>query len=533
MVKKADEIQNYIEQIIARRSRGSYFDYETCQEILEHAAEMNSDAIFGIGYYYFAEYYWNEDDNEKTMYCLGECTKCFRMVGMYEFLARSYNMMGAVSVHQDNLIVALNYYYTGLQYAEKYGLQYEHAMLDTNIGYILVRMRRYREAAERYEHALKLYEQSEDSYHYIFNLALVMTYSGICYLKLQYPDRAFALWDKLEKLQQEFPDRIFPEIDILIFQAECVAAHGTRDKLCECMDGILERLRGTKDIGKVGDCLLNIAELLWKFQEYERLDEFFRIIDARGLEKQLMLAMDLYSYRSTLLLHENRTEEYLQLTRSYFAAFEQDRQNNRQLTARVIELRDKLKSMTKEREQILAYNRHLENIALYDSMTNLANRTFLNEYTSEKFGEAQRENKLLGVELLDIDSFKKYNDTYGHLMGDVCIEAVADILRSVCSEKVFCSRYGGDEFMIIYSGLSVEEIRQTVEEIQQRVRALAIPHRTSECSNILTVSQGVFVRRPEEMDREWDFNAQADIALYHAKRDGRNRCRIHTEYSQI
>lgn len=532
-LKKADEIKNYIEQIIARRSLGSCLDYATCQEILEHAAEMNSDAIFGIGYYYFAEYYWNEDDNEKTMYCLSECTKCFQTVEMYDFLARSYNMMGAVSVYQDNLIVALNYYYTGLQYAEKYELQYEHAMLDTNIGNVLVRMRRYREAAARYEHAMKLYEQGEDSYHYIFHLALVITYSGICCLKLQYPQRAFALWDKLKKLQQEFPDRIFPEIDILIFQAQCMAAQENRDGFCQCMDGVLEQLRGMKDIGKAGDCLIHIAELLWEYGEYERLDEFFHIIDARGLEKQLMLAMNIYSYRSELLLKENRTEEYLQRARSYFAAYEQDRQNNRQVTARVIELRDKLKSVTKEREKILAYNRHLENIALYDPMTNLANRTFLNEYISEKFEETQRENKLLGVELLDIDNFKKYNDTYGHLDGDICIEAVADILRSICSEKIFCSRYGGDEFMIIYSDMPAEEIRQTVEEIQQRVRALAIPHRTSECADIVTVSQGVFVRRPEEMNREWDFNAQADIALYHAKRDGRNQYRIHTEISQI
>ena len=58
MVRKEDEIQNYIEQVIERRSRGGSFDYDTCQEILKYAADMKSDAISGIGYYYFAEYYW-------------------------------------------------------------------------------------------------------------------------------------------------------------------------------------------------------------------------------------------------------------------------------------------------------------------------------------------------------------------------------------------------------------------------------------------------------------------------------------------
>ena len=533
LVQKKDEIQNYIEQIIEKRSREGSFDYDTCQEILKYAAEMNSDAISGIGYYYFAEYYWYGGDNGKTMHCLSECTKCFRAEEMYDFLARSYNMMGAVSVNQGNLIVALNYYYTGLQYAEKYGPNYVNAMLETNIGYILVRMRCYREAAARYEHAMGLFEQAKDSYHHAYNLALVMIYSGSCHLKLQNTEQAFALKDRLEMLRRKLPDRIFPEIEMLIFEAECIAVRGSRLMLTECMDEILKQLRKMKDIGQVGDCLNNIAELLSKAQEYDRLDDFFRIIDDRGLEKQLMLEMDLYPYRRSLLLHQNRTEEYLQHTKKYFSVYEQDRQNNRLLTSRVMELRDKLKSMEKEQEQMRDYNRHLENIALYDSMTNLANRTFLNEYISEKFEEAQWEKKLLGVELMDIDSFKQYNDAYGHLAGDACIEAVAGILRDIRGDNIFCSRYGGDEFMIIYSDMPAEEIACIAGNIQHRVRELAIPHEASECGNMVTVSQGIFIRQPEESNREWDFNAQADIALYHVKRDGRNSYRIETEFSEL
>ncbi len=533
MVRKEDEIQNYIEQVIERRSRGGSFDYDTCQEILKYAADMKSDAISGIGYYYFAEYYWYQGDNEKTMHCLSECTRCFRVVEMYDFLARSYNMMGAVSVNQGNLIVALNYYYSGLQYAEEHGLDYANAMLETNIGYILVRMRCYREAASRYEHAKQLFEQSKDSYSHIYNLAVVMIYSGSCYLKLQQPEQAFALLDRLEKLRQEFSDRAFPDIEMLIFQAECIAERGNSDNLCQCIDGILERLRKMKDIAQVGDCLSNIAELLLKTGQYERLDEFFDIIDDRGLDKQPMLAMDLYSVRRNLLLHQNRTEEYLQHTKRYFSVYEQDRQNNRQLTARVMELRDKLKSMETEQEKMYDYNRHLKNMALYDSMTKLANRTFLNEYISEKFEEARRENKLLGVELMDIDCFKQYNDTYGHLAGDTCIEAVAGVLRELHCDNIFCSRYGGDEFMIVYSDMSLNEITETAGKIQSRVRELAIPHKASECGDVVTVSQGIFIRQPEEQNREWDFNAQADIALYHVKRDGRNSYRIETEFSEV
>lgn len=526
LVKKSDEIQNYIQQITEQRKREGCFDYNGCQAILEHAAEMNSEAISGIGYYYFAEYYWFLRDSEKTMYCLAECTKCFQAAGMYEFLSRSYNMMGAVSYAQQNRVVALNYYYTGLQYAKKYHLYYVYAMIDTNIGYALMEMKRYAEAVQRYEQAIRYYEQSEDNLHRAYNLVLSMIYCGSCYLKTYHPEKAFAIWDKVAKLRRDFSDRVLPQLNLMVFEAECEAAKGMRDRFSECMDDILQYMRGMEDISGAGDCLTIIAELLLEFRDYERLDVFFQIIDARGLEKQLMLDMNLYPYRSSCLLYQGRTEEYLQHTRKYFATYEKDRQNNRQVTARIMELRDKLNSMEKEREKIRASNRRLENIALYDSMTNLANRTFLNEYTSSKFEEAQREKRLLGVELMDIDYFKNYNDAYGHLAGDACIEAVAGVLRKIRSDKVFCGRYGGDEFMIVYNDMSLEEISRVVEEIQQGVRELAIPHEASECADIITVSQGVFVREPEDQNREWDFNSQADKALYHAKRAGRNCYRI-------
>ena len=63
-----EEIQNYIDDIIKERRANGFFDYQTCQTVLEHAAELKSDAVSGMGYYYFAEYYWNRGEYEETMY---------------------------------------------------------------------------------------------------------------------------------------------------------------------------------------------------------------------------------------------------------------------------------------------------------------------------------------------------------------------------------------------------------------------------------------------------------------------------------
>lgn len=532
MIRKAEEIQNYIEQIRARRSREGIPDYDGCQAILKHAAEMNSTAIFGMGYYYFAEYYLRAGDREKTMHCLEECAKCFLAAEMYEALARSYNLMGAVSELQDDTVTALNHYYTGLQYAEKYRHTYVHAMIDSNIGYILMHMKRYEEALGRFEQSLDYYARSEECPPRAGNMVMCMICCGMCSRKLQHPEKAFSLLDEITAMRQSRPDAKYPELELRIFEAECHAMKGNGKEFFECMEDILQRLREMQNVESAPGCLTDIAELLLDFRAYELLEEFFRIIDERGACAGRIREMELYPCRSACLLHRNKTEEYLEYTRRYFISYEKERQNNRQVTARVLELRDRLNAMEREREKMRDDNRYLENIALYDSMTNLANRTFLNEHACAKFEEAQREKKLLGVELLDIDCFKKYNDTYGHLAGDACIEAVAGVLQSVCSTRVFCGRYGGDEFMIIYSDMTLEEIGGVAERIEQQVRRLAFPHSASECADIVTVSQGIFVRKPDKPNREWDFNHQADSALYLAKRAGRNCYRIKTEFSE-
>ena len=163
MGRRSDEIQNYIAQLKERREKTGILDFDTCQDILKYAADVNSDAVSGMGYYCFAEYYWKSGDHEKVMYCLSECIRCFLAENMYEFLARSYNMMGAVSDSQDNRVVALNYFHIGLQYAENNNLIYERAMLDSNIAYILSKMKQYKDAAESYERAIQGYEDSDDT----------------------------------------------------------------------------------------------------------------------------------------------------------------------------------------------------------------------------------------------------------------------------------------------------------------------------------------------------------------------------------
>lgn len=222
--------------------------------------------------------------------------------------------------------------------------------------------------------------------------------------------------------------------------------------------------------------------------------------------------------------------ELSEKVRQYFSWYQERLENSKKLTADILEMQGRLSRIKTEQKDIKAHNRKLETLAMYDPLTGLANRGYLNEYLSQKFEDALEKKISLGVELMDIDYFKSYNDTYGHMAGDICIESVSKVLKNVQNQHVFCARYGGDEFMIVYSEMTVKEIQSVVDTIQEKVRDLKLLQEHEEGQKGVTVTQGVFICVPQEENREWDFNSMADTALYHAKREGRNRYRIVTGF---
>ena len=139
-----------------------------------------------------------------------------------------------------------------------------------------------------------------------------------------------------------------------------------------------------------------------------------------------------------------------------------------------------------------------ENIALHrksetDPLTGLYNRYKLNEYGEDAFIRAREQQTPLGIEILDIDYFKEYNDNYGHQAGDEALKMVSRMIMQMQHQgEVFCSRYGGDEFVLIYSGMSEEETYRWAEHLKQMILRQAVEHKYSKAAErFLTVSQGI------------------------------------------
>lgn len=170
-------------------------------------------------------------------------------------------------------------------------------------------------------------------------------------------------------------------------------------------------------------------------------------------------------------------------------------------------------------------NGKLRTLSMVDGLTGIANRRKLEEFMENEWRFALREKLPLSVIMLDVDFFKLYNDTYGHQIGDICLQKVAGVLISHAMRSGdLAARYGGEEFALVLRNTDVNAARFLAEKIRIAVEALKIEHSSSGIASYVTVSLGVCALVPESGQLHQALFDCADKALYEAKRNGRNRC---------
>lgn len=176
-----------------------------------------------------------------------------------------------------------------------------------------------------------------------------------------------------------------------------------------------------------------------------------------------------------------------------------------------------------EQQLIEEQNRRLEELACHDSLTRLRNRRFLEEQMEKIYADCIREGKALTVMMLDIDHFKDYNDTYGHLQGDECLRRVAWRLeQELQPQSEYLIRYGGEEFLYLGIGVDRRQAEEKAEMFNRVVREMVIGF-SDEDLRTVTISLGICTGLPKQAS-EWKRDiANADRALYAAKNTGRDR----------
>lgn len=173
--------------------------------------------------------------------------------------------------------------------------------------------------------------------------------------------------------------------------------------------------------------------------------------------------------------------------------------------------------------QDITDKKRIEELSVRDELTGLYNRRFFNAVISKELSQAQRDQDVIIFAMLDIDFFKQYNDNYGHQQGDVVLKQVSAAMRSKLTRgSDYCFRLGGEEFGILFAEKDNERAYDFVDSIRRAVLEIAIEHKWSSISNVVTVSIGMLVIGPVPGATVDQVYKGADEALYAAKNEGRN-----------
>ena len=181
-----------------------------------------------------------------------------------------------------------------------------------------------------------------------------------------------------------------------------------------------------------------------------------------------------------------------------------------------------------QQAELLRLNEELETIARLDALTGLGNRLRLNEDLAQTAARIERSGGTVGLLLMDLDRFKRLNDTLGHLAGDAALRGVADVLRKTSRLGDGLYRYGGEEFLVVLHDCDESGLAAAGQRYVSAVAAAGMPHPDNPPWNVVTASAGA---RELSQRNCLDIDAalrDADQALYLAKASGRNRLEIHS-----
>ena len=168
--------------------------------------------------------------------------------------------------------------------------------------------------------------------------------------------------------------------------------------------------------------------------------------------------------------------------------------------------------------------RKLEDMAQKDVLTGIYNRRFFEENYQRIWRQASRDEKFLSVMLVDVDLFKNYNDYYGHVSGDKCLNLIANTLSALVKRPLdMVARYGGEEFVVVCYSARKEFALSLSEQMCEKIESLNIPHNNSHVTGHVTLSIGAAVVIPDSNFSSEYLLETADNALYEAKRTGRNK----------
>ncbi len=519
----SDAVRAWTTEVIRNCGVDAERTIKSCNELIACGVQTGDSKLLGFAYFYAGETYYCLNDHENFIDCISKAVTYLENAREWDLLAKSYNYLGIMASNRQNALVALDYYLNAVNYCRKYHMHKQENIVNANIGSLNLYCKRYAEAQIYLEKVVcEMTKEEMDERYHTFMLCI---YSNLiqCYTGQGNYDQVELTRARIYKEHWKYADEL-DKLSVWCSEARYYHAIKDMEKRNACIDLIQQH---TTDRLMMLDIFDDLCEYCNMLLETDKEDAFWSMIDIVDpiVKHSNMSSMQLrvISLKVQYYRIHKQSAEYLQEAGLYFELSKLQEKEMQSMMNSVLAMRKNLEMANRKKQEMELQNKRLLEKSQRDALTGLANRYRFNEFSEEAFSRACLNRTNLTFEILDIDYFKEYNDNYGHQKGDECLVQVSSAIKRLADRHgAFCSRYGGDEFVLIYENITGDQAAAYAEELKQNIIDLNMEHRFSKAYPIVTISQGLCSDVPSADNRIWDYMHSADAMLYLVKKQSRN-----------
>lgn len=511
------------EEVVRYRFTDPGRAYDACCEILKHGIVTEEQYEIAYAYLYMGDTLFSLGKMKEALDHMFMAEKIQTENGFEDLLVKNYNITAIIYMTQGDELCALEYYLKAIPLAKKLEDYVFLGMLYNNIGALLYNLGDAVTAAEYFESGYcisKRHKEQNPFNEKQFHLNICSKYivQKKYDLAKEYMDQAMQIDDTTDGFGK------ITDINTLTIYLQIYMGLGMQDEAAQIMQEIrnLPKERN-QDVEAFGD-FVDIVDFFITYGAYDEAERILQIISDES-EKNDILSRKFEVCKLWISLckakkDEEKLSHYYQ---SYFWLKQKINQGNNDMIVTAIDNRYKLEQERTINAKLIKDNKELSRKSEIDELTKIGNRYGLNRRFNKWCQYAALEQEKLCFGILDIDYFKRYNDTYGHLQGDACLKKIAELLSRVSDEEYYVARYGGDEFVVLGIGKTDAEIEAFLDGLFARIKEEQIPFEAHPVTGFVTISMGV-VNMPVQKDLELsDFLRLSDEVLYEVKRAGKNK----------
>ena len=502
------------------RKRGAI---QVLNELRKKGVELNDNVLQGFAYYHISTWYYEKGEYVKFFENLKEAIYHLLRTDERELLARCYNMFGVYAQYNDMFDVAYGSYMNAKQFIGDEDSPVRGIIMG-NLSNLYYEMGDHKQAAIYMKQSRKLINKGKGDLLYHRNMLIAYSTEGLNCIASGDIEGAEKACKNADKIYKEANKNIlqYVAVSYRFFKARLALVKKDKKAAEEEIDKIVESVKNDEsfeyNFEYISDTNSFCKEIMYK--KYKKI--ISKIINS--IESGIDAANTGYARR---LICETKADYYkligddkklLEALKEQHDIWLCQKEEKKRIYIYSLELVKLINDLHEEESRERSENESLQIQVATDPLTNIPNRYALDIELGNRFEDAYAKKKCLGIEILDVNDFKAFNDDYGHQVGDICLEAIGDILRTLGAKYHFYyARYGGDEFMIIYDDFKDSEIIKITKEIDKAIKNKEIRKTDKIIKHAMSVSQGVCNDVPKMKSKVWDYLTISDDALYEAK----------------